>query len=451
MMKQLTLLICALLLFALAACGTATTAEPTAAAATPKPTNTPRPSATPAPTATREPTNTPAPTAVPVATFTAELSATVVASLPPTPTPAEGGPGFEPGIEGVGALALQAPEKYGQLWAVWSRGTRAFDPPQNHFVAIYGREQSGWRELARTELADPDYLDAQGVAQVQLDPRYVWLEAQGGVGAHGGCYDLLRFDGQALHSEVSTCGVSPGVGHLADVNGDGTPDVVIDTSDAYVFCYACGVRKIDFRVQRWDGQKMQDVDLQPLPADAPAELRRLSDLAVAQANAGLWKDALATAGQLRGQAAGSPAAAWNAGLIELIGAGRAEQASSGAYPLLDHLFDGDYAAALDVLRPHPPAELFSADTPLVKGTMAEGWEQPLTDQITQTAGLLIDSPVPDLAPAKTLAAAHFLRGWALHLTAPASPAALTDVERAAQLDPAEPLYAASAEYLRAQR
>jgi hypothetical protein len=441
-MKHLNLLICALVLCTLAACGTATpTEQPTAPAAPPKPTLTPRPTPTIQPSATPAPTS--EPTAMPIATYTAELSATVVAGLPPTAAPDSSG-NTEPGIDGASVLPIEENGATGQLWAVWSHGLRAFDPQQNHFVAIYRRDDTGWHTVDKIELENADYLDEAGVEQVRLDGMNIWLAAESGVGAHGGCYDLLRFDGQKLHGEVSACGASPGVGQLTDVNGDGTPDVVIDASDAYVFCYACGVREVNYQVQRWDGQRMERVGLKPLPETAPAELRKLNDQAVAQAQAGLWKDALATAQQAEALKADNSDATWNIGLIRLTGQARAEQATSGAYPLLDEVFYGDYNAALDALRKYSPAELFGAKPPVVSGTNAEGWEQQVTDEITRTTDLALKLQ-PDLAPAL------FLRGWAVHLTDPANPAALADIERAAQLAPDDKLFADSAAYLRKQK
>src|SRR6185436_10612586 len=76
-------------------------------------------------------------------------------------------------------------------------------------------------------------------------------------------------------------------------------------------------------------------------------------------------------------------------------------------------------AALDAMRPYQPAELFSADTPVVKGTSAEGWEPQVTYEITQTTGVAL-ALKPDLA------AAYFLRGWAVYLTDPSNPAVLAD-------------------------
>ncbi|MCL5264107.1 MAG: hypothetical protein M1343_02730 [Chloroflexi bacterium] len=47
-----------------------------------------------------------------------------------------------------------------------------------------------------------------------------------------------------------------------------------------------------------------------------------------------------------------------------------------------------------------------------------------------------------------LAGAYFLRGWAINLQSPGNPAALADIERAARLDPKEPLFSQSVAFLR---
>jgi hypothetical protein len=439
-MRHLSLLLTSALVFTLAACGAPTASESPTTVPTAAPTRTPRPTPEPRPSATPEPTA--APTELPIATYTAELSATVAASLPPTTTPESGDAGgFFAGIEGVEAQPLKAPASMPPLWAVSSRGMRNADPPQNHFVAIYARAGDGWKELDRAELENYDFFAENGLAQVDLDPRYVWLEAQGGAGAHSGCYDLLRFDGKQLHDEVSACSSSPGAGELKDVNGDGTPDVVLNATNYYVFCYACGVREVNYQVLRWDGDKMAQVELTRLPDSAPAKLRDLNNQAIDLAEHGFWKDARATVEQAAILGAQDQAATWNAALIRLVAGGRAEQAKSDIYPLLDNLYYGDYPAALDAMRAYTPEQLFAADTPLVKGGVAEGWEPELAHEITTTTELALQLQ-PDLA------AAHFLRGWALHLANPGSPDALAEIERAAALDPNDKLFAESVAYLR---
>src|SRR5690348_1957435 len=177
-MKRLSLLLSTCLCFMLAACGAPPTSEAPTAGATRAPTRTPRPTLAPKPTVTPEPSATPAaptlaPTApatdVPLAMMTVELSATVVASLPPTPTPdqANGTGGF--GLEGVNAQALRSPAGWPQLWAVASHGMSVGDPSQVHFVAIYTHDGGEWKQLDRFELTDDDYLDPTGVAQVDID------------------------------------------------------------------------------------------------------------------------------------------------------------------------------------------------------------------------------------------------------------------------------------------
>jgi hypothetical protein len=447
-MKHLRLLLITIMLLALIACGTPSTTEsPTAAPPTAAPSLTPRttPSAEPTSAPTAVPQATAVPTVppesqLPLATLTAELSATVVASLPPTPTPEPGVEPF-PGIEGISAQPLKVPEGWPPLWMVATHGMSLADPSQKHFVAVYTRDGSDWKELDRAELEHDDYLDPASLTQVEIDPQFVWLEAQGGAGAHSGCYDLLRFDGQQLHNEASSCSSSPGAGGLEDINSDGVPEVLLDATDYYIFCYACGVRLVNYTVLRWDGQQMVEAMLTTMPDGEPADLRQLTNQAVELADHGFWKDAEATISQTQFLQAYDETAAWDAALIRLVARARAEQAASGAYPLLDNLFYGDYAAALDVLRAEQPAQLFGTDIPLVKGTTAEGFEAQLTYAVTQTTGTALELK-PDLA------AAYFLRGWAVHLTDPDNPSVLADIERAAQLDPKEALFSDSVVYLK---
>ena len=182
---------------------------------------------------------------------------------------------------------------------------RNFDltPLPNHFVAIYTQANGDWQELARQEfssgdptVAAPDYVGEGGLAQVQIEPSHTWLALEGGAGAHSGVFELLDFDGQTLHVQVNGFSSSPGVGSIKDVNGDGIPDVVLDASDHYVFCYACGVTDIGFQVFAWDqaNGRMLERRIEPmLMGQSGHPARDLTNEAVALAQAGLWKDAAA--------------------------------------------------------------------------------------------------------------------------------------------------------------
>jgi tetratricopeptide (TPR) repeat protein len=246
-----------------------------------------------------------------------------------------------------------------------------------------------------------------------------------------------------LKVEVANFNPSPGGNRLEELNGDGLLEVVLDATDPYVFCYACGVRLANFTVLRWDGSQMVEVPLTPLPESAPADLRDLNNRAVELAQAGLWKDALASIEQAQELDAQDETVVWNAALIRLTGEARRPpyDYESIGYPLLDRIFYGDYVAALDVTGDYSVEELFSQPSRLVVGTIAEGWEDALAEyiQVSATQALRVQ---PDLA------AAWFLRGWATHLSNPGSPEALSDIERAAELDPNEPLFTQSVAYLK---
>jgi len=313
------------------------------------------------------------------------------------------------------------------LFTVHTIGRANFEHAQNHFVAIYCREGVGWREVARQELAC-DLLDSNGVREVKVTSGRTWIEVHGGAGAHGSCYDLLSFDGKNIRDEVSASS-----GELRDLNRDGTPEVVLDETEHYVFCYACGVTIPNFKVLRWDGAQFVEVHLARMPDSAPVETRRLTNQAIDLVEGGFWKEARETIIQTQALDSKNPAIAWDAALILLHAEARAEQAKSGVYPLLDNVIYGDYASALDALRPYTAAQIFDLNGPVIAGTPAEGFEERLISEVTRTATQALRTR-PDLA------AAYYLRGWGTYLREHSNPAALANVERAARLAPDEQLF-----------
>jgi hypothetical protein len=436
-----------ILILALAGCGIdsptsgtgATAVTPTgalAATATAAPSPAALPTVTAAPTEPAQPTPPPTniPTAEPIPTEqVGELAATAAAQLPPTATPDPGGV-FAMGIEGVQALALTG-EGDG-LAVVSSVGMRSFEPQQNHFVSLYRRDGQGWQELSRLELETPDYMET--IEQAQLAPGRIWLTVESGVGAHSGCFDLLSSDGSTLKLEVEHCNSSPGAGSITDIDGNGTGEVLLNTTDNYVSCYACGLRYFGVAVQQWDGSALQDADYRPVGGAASD----LSEQAVALARAGLWKDALPLVAQLRDQAAGNPDANWNAALIELHGKPFAEQASTeGLTPLMPAIFYGDYEAAVDYLREKGAEAIFTPEQSQIFGPEVQGFESAMPAYITSTVE-------PALVLKPELAPAHFLKGWALALADPTSQDAIALIEEAARLTPEEALYSEALAYLR---
>lgn len=373
----------------------------------------------------------------------AELVATVKEGLSALPA------------EDVLAQPLAVPAGSPPLWVVYSAGLLDFAGEvefPSHFVAVYGREAGQWRQVAYLDLdkdgMGPTFLGDGGVSQVQLDPTAVFIQVEGGVGAHGGVYQLLKLEGSELKTEVAASAASPGFSRTMDLNDDGTPEIVLDVSDAYVFCYACGVRKTDYQVLWYDPASghLREATPRRLPGgDAAGPAAEAIQRAVSLAAAGLWKDAAAEAARADEMATGlSPddleALRWNRALIDLYAETMAQRVASSPYPLLSNVFYGDYAAAVDLMRAYAPEQVFSAESPLIAGTVAEGYEESLIYHLRQSTALALDHD-------DRLAPAYFLRGWSQFLAEPGSPAVQADVAKAAELAPDDELFKASLHYL----
>ncbi len=353
---------------------------------------------------------------------------------------------------GLRASPLAVPVGGSPLWAVHSNGSRfgilASEEP-SHFVTIYTREGTEWRELARLDLAnegsdtpEADYLSEASVRQVMVESSRTWLEVHGGAGAHSGTYQLLSFDGGTLRIEVAGFNSFGELGWVADLNDDGVAEVIVDQSDAYVFCFACGVRTVDLRVYRWDAdqQRMLPVALQMIPALRGNPAAPSVNRAVRLAEHGLWKDALSQitiAGDIAGEAA-DPAIRqtldWNHVVIKVHVDAHVRAATEGPFPLLANVFYGDYEAAVELMTGLTAGQIFDLETPLVAGTVAEGPLPALSDRIIESSTMAIEAR-------SGLAAAYFLRGWANYLDEPDGRLALADVSRAADLSPDEALFA----------
>ena len=361
-------------------------------------------------------------------------------------------------FDGLRALPLAAPVGSSPLWAVHSNGSRfaLLDGEEpSHFVAVYTREGTEWRELARLDLAntesdtpEPDYLSEESVRQVMVEPSRLWLEVHGGAGAHSGTYQLLSFGGKALRIEVAGFNSFGDLGWVADLNDDGAAEVIVDQSDAYVFCFACGVRTVDLRVYRWDAdqQRVLPVALQKIPALRGNPAAPSVNRAVRLAEHGLWNDALSQisiAGDIAGEAT-EPSIKqtldWNRAVIQVHVDAHVRAVTQGPYPLLANVFYGDYEAAIDIMRGFTPSELFDQQTPLVAGTVAEGPLPALTERIVESSTMATEAR-------SGLSAAYFLRGWAYYLNDPQSRQALADITRAADLSPDDALFAQAEAHL----
>ncbi len=414
-----------------------TVAAPTEAAPTEEPTTAPTAEATPAIDKT--------PVAVDPDTARATLTAMLLQSLTVS-VPVTSGVGIE------GAVAFPLTTTNGSLlWLAHTIGIRSFDPEQQHMMAIYTPDGDGWVEVARTEFsmgdepdqlgASPDYLGEGGVTQVQIEPDHLWIQVEGGAGAHSGVYGLYSFDGSTFTQQLNGFSSSPGVGRVEDLNNDGINEVLIDATDYYVFCYACGVRAILYNIWYWDGSAMTSVSLQPLSGDAPEEVSTFNNNLVALAEAGLWQDAQALLDQAATFSYTEPVLQWNLAYVRVNAEARQEDAESeSAYPLLSKVFYGDYAGAVEVMRDEGADGLFIPETALITGTIAAGWQTEVADRLTSNATAALEVQ-PELA------AAYFVRGWGEYVRSFDEAAAVADVQKAAELAPDEELYSKSVEFL----
>ena len=361
--------------------------------------------------------------------------------------------------DGLASLELQPLPGGPPLWAVYSTGMRNFtlDPTPSHFVALYAPVGDGWNEVARLDISNaamagdpllelgPDFVAPDGVAQVEIDPGRIWLTVDGGVGAHGGTFQVLSFDGETLRQEIGGVSASPGAGYLADLNGDGMNDVVLNATEYYVFCYACGVRHPYFSVYAWMGDQLLPVEISALmmgQRGTPPD--EANSRAVQLAQAGLWPDALAAIKEAVTLAGAddppTPTGSlrWNDALIQLNADAQLASLQSSPYPLLSNVFYGDYAAAVDLMRAWPVDQIFSPDTPLVMGTVAESWQAELSSYLTQSASAALEVK-PELAPAL------FVRAWGEYLADPSDPQIAADLAAAAQLAPGDALFGDAAQ------
>ena len=337
-------------------------------------------------------------------------------------------PSEEDAFQGVSVVPLA-----NNVWLLHTIGFRPYETLGNHLVALYAYDGGVWKGLSRLDLEVSDFVFEEGVAQFDLGGDDLWFTVESGAGAHGGCFDLLHYDGQALQNEINHCSATAGAAIIPDddLNGDGRPDLVLNLTDYYVFCYACSVQLPDYEVHTWDGASWNRVGLRALPDSVPVAVREANDEALRLAGAGLWQEAGVL---INGVSSEEPTFVWNRSLINLQVEALQAGIDRGVYPLLEHLFYGDYEGVLNLMRGYQPQLLFRVeDNPLIVGTVAEGWQDVL-------AGWIAFATNPAIEAQPDLAAAYFLRGWGAYLVDPNDAQVRADVKMARSLAPDELLY-----------
>ncbi len=359
--------------------------------ATPAPTATPSLAQASTPAASPSPTTTPASTATPTATATPAPSPTQ------EPTPGAGEPAelaaefasivLDAITEEFGenelearALDLGLRDADGAYWAVVTNGPQPFyrnddGDPINffHIVAVYRLSIDGsWSdEIDRIEIdTAPQRTEQVELVTIDAAPGSAWIVIRGPTGAHAGTFDVIRFDGARLSTALSHISSRPGSGEIVDLDGDGLPEFVLNDSNPYVFCYACAVEERSLQIHRWDGGDLSRVQL-AVPSGLPPDATADAALAVALSEADLWREAAARAVHAASEVPGHEGLRWLSILVNQLAAARLGHAGSPGQPLLTNVLAGEYEAALDLMREHPPAEAFALNGPLIIDTATE--------------------------------------------------------------------------------
>ncbi|MXY92780.1 MAG: hypothetical protein F4047_10560 [Caldilineaceae bacterium SB0670_bin_27] len=319
-------------------------------------------------------------------------------------------------------------------------------PPQSdsasHIVSIHEARETGWLELGREELDCVDYLDEHSLKQVSIEPSGLWLAVQGGAGAHGGCLEVLRWDGQRLSLVISSFNSIPDAGSIVDLNADGQLDLLLNNSDPYIFCYACGLQLYLARFFHWDGEKLVEAAPRLLPDDRPLHLRAINSHALSLAEAGLYADALDEIERAKIAAPADPTVHWNALWIRHHLDVSRQLAASSPFPLLSHVFAGDWDFSFEVLWAMGPSTLFSI-APIPVDSAAFGFDQTVGLLLTQYGNnaLIVQPERADI---------HALVAWGRFLLDRDDPAVLAGLEKAAELAPGDSRIAALAAEYRAK-
>jgi hypothetical protein len=182
------------------------------------------------------------------------------------------------------------------------------------------------------------------------------------------------------------------------------------------------------------------VELNKLTGSYPQELVQLNNRAVELANGELWVDARQSVEGALEISGDNETVFWNAVFIDLIAESREEEVEGSQYPLLNSIFLGDYESAVDQMRSHKPWELFSTDSIMVSQTAAEGWENEIQNWILFFTEKALEAE-PDMA------AAYFLRAWAIYIVDKNDPRVMKNLRKAVALNPKETFYSENLWYL----
>jgi len=345
-------------------------------------------------------------------------------------------------LDGIQVVTASFTTSDRELWVAVTSGPGIYDLPEarEHVAGVYERSGDDWVELANTTLASgPTFAEIEVVAAEYAGAA--WIAIDGLSGAHSGTFELLHFDGVDLSSVLWWFSSSPGAATIVDLDGSEPREVVLNATDPYVYCYACGVRAWSEVIYRWMDGELVEVPLAGV-ADDDQLMTDLTEVAAIYAGADLWQRALDSVTEASNMAPDNVDVFWLYTLISRIAEARLADAGSEQQPFITNVLAGEYDAAVDLMRPHSPAQALSPTGPLIAGTVAEdGWED-------STALWLLDYTERAIEAAPDLAAAHAVRAFGLLVEDPENWAgALAEMDEALRLQPEDDFYLEAVQYL----
>ncbi|MGE3960976.1 MAG: hypothetical protein AB7F65_04775 [Dehalococcoidia bacterium] len=355
--------------------------------------------------------------------------------------------GLDPGetrqaLESIEVVTASFSTADRELWVAVTSGSGIYELPEarEHVAGVYERSGDDWVELANTTLGSaPTFAEIEIVSEDYEGSA--WIAIHGLTGAHSGTFELLEFDGVDLISALWWFSSMPGAATIVDLDGAAPPEVVLNATDPYVYCYACGVRAWHEVIYRWMDGELVEVPLAGV-ADESQLVTDLTEVAAVYAGADLWQRALDAVTEASNIAPDNADVFWLYTLISRVAESRLLDAGSDAQPFMTYILAGDYDSAVALMRPFTPAQALAPNGPLIAGTVAEdGWED-------ATALWVLDYTERALAAAPDLAAAHAVRAFGLLVENPDNWAgALAEMEDALRLEPNDDFYLEAVEYL----
>ncbi len=345
-------------------------------------------------------------------------------------------------LQGIEVVTAPIEAEGRTLRVAVTSGAGIYDLPEarEHVAAIYEQSGDDWVELSNLTLeSGPTVAEVEVVADEYEGSS--WIAVHGFTGAHSGTFELLQFDGVDLTSSVWWFSSMPGAATIVDLDGVDPPEIVLNATDPYVYCYACGVRAWHEVIYRWVEGQLVEVPLAGVAANDQL-ITDLTEAAALLAQADLWAHALRTVTEARNADPKNMDVFWLYTLIERVAEPRLADAGADQQPFMTNILAGEYEAAVDLMRPYEPAVALDPNGPLIAGTVAEGsWAD-------ATAAWTLDYSERALALAPDLAAAHAVRAFGLLVQNPEDwSEALGEMEEARRRQPRDEFYQLCVQYL----